>query len=468
MDFIPDSPIGHPSSLEGKSRKRTAEESPKSISSQTQDKFQRTDEDHILGKFITHNRFQCLENNFEQSNNESVLTDNEDPSNLNTNVNVLDDSSQNNDGNNRSNQAHLQQHSSQERKPPPIYLASKVKDYSTFAKKLKDSIGNNFHLKYLGSQIKIQFNHTKDFMDFKNFAIAQHYKFHTYSLPEDKSITVVLKGLPNLPSSEIQEELNSLGININYCNLINVDTSNHAIYKINLNAKFTLTHLKKINYLFHSRIYWDKFINNKIILQCYRCQAFGHTSSNCYKSPRCVKCASNHLTKDCTKMPELPATCCNCNGNHPASFSECPSYLKFLEKRNISTRSKFDNKDHQDTLAINKNLQKFNGNYKSNSNLISGKYITSNISQRNFLSSDSSSQFKTYSEALKSSTNLKNPTDSELADFNSLIQELRNLSQTINIKLMLNVIRNLNAKLVTCKDGFEKIQAFIEAADSLA
>jgi len=32
---------------------------------------------------------------------------------------------------------------------------------------------------------------------------------------------------------------------------------------------------------------------------------------------------------------------------------------------------------------------------------------------------------------------------------------------------MFSVIRNLNIKLATCKDGFEKLQAFIEAADSI-
>jgi len=124
-----------------------------------------------------------------------------------------------------------------ERKPPPIYLTSKVKNYIHFSKTLKDSIGDNFNLKFLGEQIKIQFYKVKDFVDFKKFAIEMKYSFHTYSLPEEKSITVTLKGLPNIPNLTIQEELANLGIIINTCIQINNERSLYATYKTNLSAK---------------------------------------------------------------------------------------------------------------------------------------------------------------------------------------------------------------------------------------
>jgi len=96
-------------------------------------------------------------------------------------------------------------------------LTSKVKNYIQFAKTLKESVGDNFQLKFLGEQIKIQFNKVKDFTDFKIFAIEMKYTFHTYSLPEEKTITVTLKGLPNVPNLSIQEELANLGIITNTC-----------------------------------------------------------------------------------------------------------------------------------------------------------------------------------------------------------------------------------------------------------
>jgi len=72
-----------------------------------------------------------------------------------------------------------------ERKPPPIYLTTKNKNYMQFSKSLKKSVGDNFQLKY--KQIKIQFNKVKDFLDFKKFAIQMNYTFHTYSLSDDNS-----------------------------------------------------------------------------------------------------------------------------------------------------------------------------------------------------------------------------------------------------------------------------------------
>jgi len=75
-----------------------------------------------------------------------------------------------------------------ERKPP-IYLAIKIVNYAQFSKNLVNSIGANFNLKYLGSQVKIQFHKLQDFIDFKNFAITKNFAFHTYSLPEEKTLT---------------------------------------------------------------------------------------------------------------------------------------------------------------------------------------------------------------------------------------------------------------------------------------
>lgn len=82
---------------------------------------------------------------------------------------------------------------------------------------------------------------------------------------------------------------------------------------------------------------------------------------------------------------------------------------------------------------------------------------------------------KTYSQALQNT--YSNITDdingnnigvfgnNDINNFNSLVSEIRKLKQLVDMDNMLSVIRNLNIKLVNCRDGFEKLQAFIEAAD---
>jgi len=68
-----------------------------------------------------------------------------------------------------------------ERRPSPIYLATKILNYAQFAKNLKESIGENFNLKFLGLQVKLQFHKPYDFIDFKKFAIVKNYAFYIYS-----------------------------------------------------------------------------------------------------------------------------------------------------------------------------------------------------------------------------------------------------------------------------------------------
>jgi len=58
-------------------------------------------------------------------------------------------------------------------------LATKILNYTQFSKNLRDSIDDNFNLKFLGSQVKIQFYKLQDFIDFKQFAITKNYAFHT-------------------------------------------------------------------------------------------------------------------------------------------------------------------------------------------------------------------------------------------------------------------------------------------------
>jgi len=57
--------------------------------------------------------------------------------------------------------------------------------------------------------------------------------------------------------------------------------------------------------------------------------------------------------------------------------------------------------------------------------------------------------------------------NNDISGLNGLMSEIQKLKQLVNIPHMIMVIRNLNNKLVNCKDGMEKLQAFIEAAESL-
>ena len=64
----------------------------------------------------------------------------------------------------------------------------------------------------------------------------------------------------------------------------------------------------------------------KEILQCKRCQRYGHTQKYCNHTFRCVKSAGTHPTDQCRKSPETPAKCIHCQGDHPANYKGCSAY----------------------------------------------------------------------------------------------------------------------------------------------
>lgn len=101
--------------------------------------------------------------------------------------------------------------------------------------------------------------------------------------------------------------------------------------------------------------------NINAIIQCKRCQAFGHTKTYCNNNPACVKCAGKHLTNDCTMGKDQNAKCVNCTENHPASYRGCiiaveqqkrkSSLLRTQHQKQRQTQ-KVDNKESAGQSAI--------------------------------------------------------------------------------------------------------------------
>ncbi|XP_062541805.1 uncharacterized protein LOC134209790 [Armigeres subalbatus] len=105
-----------------------------------------------------------------------------------------------------------------------------------------------------------------------------------------------------------------------------------------------LPELQRVKALFNVIVKWRYFVRRpNDVVQCHRCQKFGHGLRNCNVAPLCVKCGEKHFTKDCS-LPNKATLkegndrdrvrCANCSGNHTANFHGCPSrkdYIKQLD-----------------------------------------------------------------------------------------------------------------------------------------
>ena len=60
-----------------------------------------------------------------------------------------------------------------------------------------------------------------------------------------------------------------------------------------------------------------------MITQCFKCQKYGHISTNCRRETKCGRCAGDHSTQACDRETNTPK-CANCARRHFSWSGECP------------------------------------------------------------------------------------------------------------------------------------------------
>ena len=61
-----------------------------------------------------------------------------------------------------------------------------------------------------------------------------------------------------------------------------------------------------------------EFKTTPSILQCFKCQGFGHKAPNCTKNQKCVVRGEAHSHKICPNKDQRKPKCANCRGPHVA------------------------------------------------------------------------------------------------------------------------------------------------------
>jgi hypothetical protein len=216
-----------------------------------------------------------------------------------------------------------------------------------------------------GSAIKIQSSSIADFRSLVRLFTEKNWEYFTYQLPEDKKCFLVLRGLPaDTPIEDICASLEEK--NLAAENIVQLRTSRptkkqqeERVEILATNPDATLPSLPpRCLPLFQIKLYdaSDKpafeAVTNLCGLtvtietfkpstghpQCKKCQRYGHTAKTCGMQTRCVRCGEGHSHKECEVAKPAPATCANCNGNHPANFRGCPAYRSYAERLNAARR----------------------------------------------------------------------------------------------------------------------------------
>ena len=137
-------------------------------------------------------------------------------------------------------------------------------------------------------------------------------KFHTYQLKQERPFRVVLRNIHHsVDLDELKFELQTLGHEVtNIGNIRHRVTKNPlSLFFVDLKRKANNKEIYNVNRLMNSIVKFEPPLVKKEIVQCKRCQRYGHTQKYCNHYFPCVKCAGNHPNDQCTKSPETPAKC---------------------------------------------------------------------------------------------------------------------------------------------------------------
>lgn len=235
-------------------------------------------------------------------------------------------------------------------KAPPIFVSG-VESIAPLKNLLNTIAENTYNFKVLSNnQVKIQVTDPKKYAVVMDELLKKNTQCYTYQLKEKRSFKVVLKGLhPTTEINEIKQEIeakNHKVIRIN--NILRTQYENNKTTKLPTSSFFVELmqnennkDIYKILYLQHTSVHFEQPYKKRDIPQCTRCQTYGHTKNYCYRLPRCVKCAGDHMTDKCTwKEKRKDVVCFNCKGNHPASYKGCSVRKQLQQKLYPALREK--------------------------------------------------------------------------------------------------------------------------------
>lgn len=221
-------------------------------------------------------------------------------------------------------------------KPPPIFVPD-ISDVRSMVASIDRVISkDNYTYKCVTrDKVKINTLNIESYRSLVKYLTEKGVCFHTYQIKRDRAYRVVLKNMhfSNEPH-EIKAAIEDYGHSVrNISNLRStISKEPLCIFFIDLEPAPNNKDIFKIEYLLNAKITFESPIKRNEVVQCKRCQRYGHTKTYCRYPNRCVKCGLNHDTSSCKKTTNTPPKCALCDGEHPANYKGCSVYKDLKNK----------------------------------------------------------------------------------------------------------------------------------------
>ncbi|GJQ79451.1 hypothetical protein Trydic_g5039 [Trypoxylus dichotomus] len=170
--------------------------------------------------------------------------------------------------------------------------------------------------KLINSGIQVEPATEEDYRILSKLLKDQKTQFYTYQLKSDKKLKVVLRGITqDITDDEIKQDLQAQDYPVEKITrmkgkqgkpsplvLVEID----RLYKSIYNTTDCCGLAVKV----------EALRTRNIIVQCHKCQMFGHTQSSCNINYKC----EDHSTHLCEKPRTTPPKCANCGGEHLSTY----------------------------------------------------------------------------------------------------------------------------------------------------
>ncbi|GFT97998.1 nucleic-acid-binding protein from transposon X-element [Trichonephila clavipes] len=177
------------------------------------------------------------------------------------------------------------------------------------------------------------------------FLTEKKEEYHAIDPIEVRPQKVVIKGLPiSTDIDAIRVDLTERGFNV-------LKVAQLTKAKSKLKLPIFMVELKKLpgppdifqlETCCFLTVKIDSFNRRPGATQCYNCNLFHHSSSNCHIKTRCLKCGEPHKTGDCPIKTKIEnPTCINCQQKgHLANSHRCPKFPKPKPKKGEASQNR--------------------------------------------------------------------------------------------------------------------------------
>ncbi len=217
--------------------------------------------------------------------------------------------------------------------PPPIFVQG-VSNYTAMTGKVSQYIDNaKFTTKALANGVvKINVETVESYRKLVKEFRTKNVAFYTYQLKSERAFKVVIRHLHHsVKPEDIKLAIEEEGFQVrNVVNIRHWRTKDPLpLFFIDLEPDDKAREIYNVKYLLHTKIQIESPKPKHSIVQCMRCQQYGHSKTYCTLPPVCVRCGEEHDNRNCKKPRDDKPKCGLCGGEHTANYKGCPAYRKF-------------------------------------------------------------------------------------------------------------------------------------------